>query len=207
MSKTSVEEPLDSKIYMVRSDKNVKSYFLAEIHGRETWWRSSSESWGSCRGCTRRGWSRRTGQRRAPPSMKDNDKWWYWQMIESRNNEDYQECFEHWQRGWACHLHLNIAWARPDNQTTWDNFKKSLRQHPETTSWYMILEIVSPNNLKQLDTTLRKLWDNILINDLCNCLTRNRMKLAKVEMLDSTIQGNIQVVLFWCTNVSNNAVM
>ena len=37
MSKTTVEEPLDSKIYMVRSDKNVKSYFLAEIHGRETW--------------------------------------------------------------------------------------------------------------------------------------------------------------------------
>ena len=27
-------------------------------------------------------------------------------------------------------------------------------------------------------------------------LTRKRMKLAKVEMLDSTIQGNIQVVLF-----------
>ena len=37
MSKTTVEEPLDSKIYMVRIDKNVKSYFLAEIHGRETW--------------------------------------------------------------------------------------------------------------------------------------------------------------------------
>ena len=27
-------------------------------------------------------------------------------------------------------------------------------------------------------------------------ITRKRMKLAKVEMLDSTIQGNIQVVLF-----------
>ena len=206
MSKTTVEEPLDSKMYMVRIDKKFKSYFLAGIHGRETWWHSSSESWGSYRGCTRRGWSRRRGQRRAPPSMKDNDKLWYKQTIDSRNNENYQECFEDWQRGWACHLHLNRAWAHPDNQTTWENLRQ-LWEKFETTSWYMILEIVSPNNFKQLDTTLRNFWNNILINDLCNCLTRNRMKLAKVEMLDSTIQGNIQVVLFWCTNVSNNAIM
>ena len=37
MSKNTVEEPLDSKIYRVRIANDFKSYFLAEIHGRETW--------------------------------------------------------------------------------------------------------------------------------------------------------------------------
>ena len=37
MSKNTVEEPLDSKIYRVRIANDFKSYFLAGIHGQETW--------------------------------------------------------------------------------------------------------------------------------------------------------------------------